>query len=135
MHLPTFGFGGNGKGMGDVDASLPSGGMAGGVDISPADANISGGVNVKGPKVDMDVDKPELKGKGKGGLDIHLPKFGFGGSHKGKGEVSASLASGGVSSDIDIRPPDADISGGLKVEGPRLKTEAHKVEVDLGKKR
>jgi hypothetical protein len=134
MHLPTFGFGGNGKGMGDVDASLPSGGMAGGVDISPADANISGGVNVKGPKVDMDVDKPELKGKGKGGLDIHLPKFGFGGSHKGKGEVSASLASGGVSSDVDIRPPDADISGGLKVEGPRLKTEAHKVEVDLGKK-
>jgi hypothetical protein len=121
IHLPKFGFGANGKAKGDIDARLPSGD----VDIHPPGADISGGVNIKAPKLNVDVEKPELKGKGGGGLDIHLPKFGFGGSGKGRGDIDASRPS----ADVDVHPPGADISGDLNVKAPKVNVDVEKPEL------
>ena len=95
IHLPKFGS----KGKADVGGELPSGKVGADVSVEPpSPPHVGADVEVKGPKVDIDVDKPDvdlgadvkvtgpsvdvdspkLKGEGGGKFDVHLPKFGFG---------------------------------------------------------
>merc|ERR1711881_456594 len=79
MKMPKFGFGGKGnKTDGDIDfdgnVSLPSN----------EGKHHDGEIKVTTPEIKTSVDTPNVDadGKGSGGIDLNMPKFGFGG-HKG----------------------------------------------------
>merc|ERR1711881_799049 len=79
MKMPKFGFGGKGnKTDADIDfdgnVSLPSN----------EGKHHDGEIKVTTPEIKTSVDTPNVDadGKGSGGIDFNMPKFGFGG-HKG----------------------------------------------------
>ena len=88
-----------------MDTNVPKGGIGGKI-------SLSGDVNIDGPKGDTGGDV-DLKGKpdADGSFGIKMPKFGFGGGNKGKGNIDGDVGvSGGIGAGIE-----GDLGGGVDV--------------------
>uniref|UniRef100_UPI00398ECF18 neuroblast differentiation-associated protein AHNAK-like isoform X1 n=1 Tax=Pristiophorus japonicus TaxID=55135 RepID=UPI00398ECF18 len=102
----------------ELDLSLKGPKVKGGHDINLPSANIGG--EIKGPKIDVDVDMPEADIEGGSGR-FQMPKFRLPKFQMGGGKVE------GPDLDIDANLPKADV----KLSGPKIEGGVEVPDVDL----
>ncbi|XP_067831774.1 neuroblast differentiation-associated protein AHNAK [Heptranchias perlo] len=102
----------------DFDVSLKGPKLKGDHDVDLPAPNIQG--EVKGPKVDIDVDVPEAEIEGGSGR-FHLPKFKMPKFRMGGPKVE------GPDLNIDAKVPEADV----KLSGPKIEGSVEMPDVDL----